>query len=92
VTQALALYVERQFYVGSSYNASQILCAAIPYEDGVLIVSSNRVSTDQVAGLGGELKRTIGRRQLRGEIVKRFDRIRAALGRPVGPPERVESP
>jgi hypothetical protein len=92
VTQALALYVERQFYVGSSYNASQILCAAIPYEDGVLIVSSNRVSTDQVAGLGGELKRTIGRRQLRGEIVKRFDRIRAALVRPVGPPERVESP
>jgi len=92
VTQALALYVERQFYVSSSYNASQILCAAIPYEDGVLIVSSNRVSTDQVAGLGGELKRTIGRRQLRGEIVKRFDRIRAALVRPVGPPERVESP
>jgi hypothetical protein len=45
-----------------------------------------------VAGLGGELKRTIGRRQLRGEIVKRFDRIRAALVRPVGPPERVESP
>ena len=92
VTPALALYVERQVYVGHTYNASQILCAAVPYEDGVLILSSNRVSTDQVAGLGGELKRTIGRRQLRGEIVKRFDRIRAALVRPTGPPERVESP
>jgi hypothetical protein len=92
VTPALALYVERQFYVGHTYNASQILCAAVPYEDGVLILSSNRVSTDQVAGLGGELKRTIGRRQLRGEIVKRFDRIRAALVQPTGPPERVESP
>src|SRR5229473_2649245 len=91
VTPALALYVERQFYVGNTYNASQILCAAVPYEDGVLILSSNRVSTDQVAGLGGEMKRLIGRRQLRSEIVKRFDRIRAALVRPLGPPDRVES-
>jgi hypothetical protein len=37
------------------------------------------------------MKRMIGRRQLRAEIVKRFDRIRAALARPA-PPERVESP
>jgi hypothetical protein len=89
VTPQLALYVERHVYVGHSYNASQILSGAVPFEDGVLVFSSNRVSTDQVAGLGGELKRTIGRRQLRGEIVKRFDRIRAAL---VKPPERPESP
>jgi hypothetical protein len=92
VTPHLALYVERHVYVGHSYNASQILSGAVPYEDGVLVFSSNRVSTDQVAGLGGELKRTIGRRQLRGEIVKRFDRIRAALVKPTAPPERVESP
>ncbi|HEX4993647.1 MAG TPA: hypothetical protein VFX87_01710 [Methylomirabilota bacterium] len=92
VTPQLALYVERHVYVGHSYNASQILSGAVPYEDGVLVFSSNRVSTDQVAGLGGELKRAIGRRQLRGEIVKRFDRIRAALLKPAAPPERVESP
>ena len=92
VTPALALYVERQFYVGHTYNASQILCAAVPYEDGVVILSSNRVSTDQVGGFGGDMKRMIGRRQLRAEIVKRFDRIRAALARPTRPPEQVESP
>jgi hypothetical protein len=92
VTPQLAFYVERHVYVGHTYNASQILSGAVPYEDGVLVFSSNRVSTDQVAGLGGELKRTIGRRQLRGEIVKRFDRIRAALVKPTAPPERVESP
>ncbi|HEY7651202.1 MAG TPA: hypothetical protein VIG07_00165 [Methylomirabilota bacterium] len=91
VGPALALYVERHVYVGHTYNASQILCAAVPFEDGVLIFSSNRVSTDQVAGLGGEMKRMIGRRQLRAEIVKRFDRIRAALAAPA-PPVRVESP
>jgi hypothetical protein len=92
VTPQLALYVERHVYVGHTYNASQILSGAVPYEDGVVVFSSNRVSTDQVAGLGGELKRVIGRRQLRGEIVKRFERIRAALVKPTAPPERVESP
>jgi hypothetical protein len=92
VTPQLALYVERHVYVGHSYNASQILSGAVPYEDGVLVFSSNRVSTDQVGGLGGEMKRMIGRRQLRGEIVKRFDRIRAALVKPPAPPKEVESP
>ena len=91
VTPALALYVERHVYVGHTYNASQILSAAVPYESGVLILSSNRVSTDQVAGFGGDMKRLIGRRQLRAEILKRFDRIRAALAAPT-PPARVESP
>jgi len=91
VSPAMALYVERHIYVGHTYNASQILSAAVPYEDGVLILSSNRVSTDQVAGFGGDMKRLIGRRQLQAEIVKRFDRIRAALAAPA-PPTRVESP
>jgi hypothetical protein len=91
VTAARALYVERQIYVGHTYNASQILCVAIPYEDGVVILSSNRVATEQITGLGADMKKLIGRRQLRGEIVKRFDRIRSAFVRPA-PPVRVESP
>ena len=91
VTPQLAVYVERHVYVGHSYNASQILSGALPFEDGVLVFSSNRVSTDQVTGFGGDMKRAIGRRQLRGEIVKRFDRIRTALAR-LAPPSRTESP
>ena len=91
VTAGIAVYVERHVYVGHTYNASQIFSGAVPYEDGALVFSSNRVSTDQVAGFGGDMKRLIGRRQLRGEIVKRFDRIRAALARPA-PPSPVESP
>ncbi|HME95234.1 MAG TPA: hypothetical protein VKN16_13590 [Methylomirabilota bacterium] len=91
VTGARALYVERQIYVGHTYDASQILCVAVPYEDGVVILSSNRVATEQVTGLGADMKKLIGRRQLRGEILKRFDRIRAAFVRPA-PPVRVESP
>ena len=91
VTAAAALYVERQIYVGHTYDASQVLCVAVPYEDGVVILASSHVATEQITGLGGDMKKLIGRRQLRGEILKRFDRIRAALVRP-GPPGRVESP
>jgi hypothetical protein len=91
VTPRIALYVERHVYAGHSYNASQILSGAVPYEDGVVVFSSNRVATEQVGGFGGEMKRLIGRRQLRGEIASRFDRLRAAVGRPA-PPVRVESP
>lgn len=71
-----------------SYNASQVLAAAVPYEDGTLVFCTNRVSTDQVAGIGGDVKRMIGRRQLRAEIAKRFDRIRAVVENP----PRIESP
>jgi hypothetical protein len=92
VTPTAAFYVERHFYVGQLYIASEILCAAVPYEHGVILLSSNRVSTDQVTGLGGEMKRIIGRRQLRSEITKRFERIRAALARTLAPPDRTESP
>ena len=91
VTSAAALYVERQIYVGHTYNASQVLCVAVPYEDGVVILASSHVATEQITGLGGDVKKLIGRRQLRGEIVKRFDRIRAALARP-GVPTQVQSP
>jgi hypothetical protein len=83
--------VEQHIYVGHTYNASQILCVAVPYEDGVVILSSSHVATEQITGLGGDMRKLIGRRQLRGELVKRFDRIRSALVRP-GIPERVESP
>lgn len=81
----LALLVERHFYVGHSYNASQTLSGGVPWENGTLVFTTARVSTDQVAGMGTDLKRTLGRRQLRAEIIRRFDRIRAALARPVRP-------
>jgi hypothetical protein len=84
----LALLVERHFYVGHTYNASQTLSGGIPWEDGTLVFTTARVSTDQVAGMGTDLKRALGRRQLRAEVIRRFDRIRAALAKP----PRTESP
>lgn len=52
--------VQRQFYVTAGYNVEQALALLLPVEEGTLVVYTNRTSTDQVAGFGGQLRRKIG--------------------------------
>jgi hypothetical protein len=82
------IHVERYFYVGHSFNATEILTGALARQDGTLVFCTSRVSTDEILGLGNQLKRTVGRSQLRDEMHTRLDRLRASLSRPVS----VESP
>jgi hypothetical protein len=84
------MHVERYFYVGHSYNATEILTGAVAHPDGTLVFSTIRVSTDEILGIGNQLKRTIGRSQMRDESRARLDRLRASLT-PTRPPS-VESP
>jgi hypothetical protein len=81
----LVLQVERHFYVGHSYNSSQVVTGGLPFQNGVLVFSTSRVSTDQVTGFANELKRGVGRRQLRAEVRRRLDRFRAVLVQPARP-------
>jgi hypothetical protein len=74
-----AVIVSRQFYVGHSYNSSQLSIGCLPYRDGALVFYASRTSTDQVAGMGSSLKHSIGREQMRAEIVKRLKKIRQLL-------------
>jgi len=80
--------VERYFYVGHSFNATEVLTGAFAHQEGTLVFCISRVSTDEILGLGNQLKRTVGRSQLRDEMRTRFDKLRASLGRPPS----VESP
>ena len=73
-----ALLVERQYYAGHSYNSMQILAGCIPTQGGTIVFYSNRTFTDQVAGFASGMKHSIGRGQMRDEIVKGFQEIRAA--------------
>jgi hypothetical protein len=82
------IHVERYFYVGHSFNATEVLTGALAHQDGTLVFCISRVSTDEILGLGNQLKRTVGRSQLRDEIRTRLDKLRASLSRPVS----VESP
>ena len=81
-SSSLVLHVERYFYVGHSYNAGQILTGALPYQDGTVVFSTGRMSTDEVLGIGNQVKRTIGRAQLRDEMRRRLDRLRGSQLRP----------
>ena len=76
-----AFLAERQYYVGHSYNSMQILAGCIPMEKGTFVFYSNRTFTDQVAGFASGMKHSIGRGQMRDEIVKGFQEIRAAAAR-----------
>ncbi len=69
----------RQFYVGHSYNSNQLIIACLPYLDGSLVLYANRNFTDQVAGFGSGLKHSIGREQMRGEIIKRLRNLHKAI-------------
>jgi hypothetical protein len=71
--------LSRQFYVGHSYNSNQLSIACLPYHDGSLVFYANRNFTDQVAGFGSNLKHSIGREQMQGEIIKRLINLRKAL-------------
>ncbi|MEC4748109.1 hypothetical protein [Methylomicrobium sp. Wu6] len=68
--------IVRQFYVGHSYNSTQLSVACLPYRNGSLLFYANRSFTDQVAGMGSSLKHSIGREQMKGEIIKQLTNLR----------------
>ncbi len=86
VRPELALHVERHFFVAHAYNSSQTLTGAFPWGTGTLLFTLARVSTDLVTGIGGDVKRALGRRQLRTDLGGRLDRLRGAVAR-VQPPQ-----
>ena len=77
-----AFMAERQFYVEHSYNSLFLLAGVMPMSGGTIVLYSNRTFTDQVAGLGSGLRHSIGRKQMRDEIVKGFEQIRTTVSRP----------
>jgi hypothetical protein len=76
------IHLERYFYVGHSFNSTEILTGALAYQDGTMVFSTTRVSTDEVLGMAGQLKRTVARGQVRDEMRTRLERLRSAIPRP----------
>ncbi|HET8578284.1 MAG TPA: hypothetical protein VFO18_14385 [Methylomirabilota bacterium] len=82
------VHVERYFYVGHSYNAAQIVTGAFAYESGSVVFATSRFSTDEILGVASQMKRAVGRGQLRDEMRKRLERLRTLLILP----QPVQSP
>jgi len=58
-----------------------VAAGGLPYKDGTLVFYSTRSSTDQVAGMGSSLKHSIGREQMKKEMIKRLQRLNKDLKR-----------
>jgi hypothetical protein len=80
--------VERQFYVNAGYNAAQSIAVFVPTDAGTIVVYTHRASTDQVDGLGGSIKRSLGNvvlaSQLEGMLQKMQKEMKASSA-PSGP-------
>jgi hypothetical protein len=68
--------LSRDYYVGHSFNASQAVAGALPIDGGTAIFYANRTATDQVAGFGGSLKRSIGGGMMRDSLVEAMEGVR----------------
>ena len=80
VEPGAAFLAERQFYVGHSYNALQVLAGLMPIEGSTLVFYLNRTSTDQVAGALSPLRHDAGRRLMAKEIRAHFEQLRGDPG------------
>ncbi|HEX4824091.1 MAG TPA: hypothetical protein VFV19_07240 [Candidatus Polarisedimenticolaceae bacterium] len=76
------LGMERQFYVGHSYNCLLIMSGCLGLGGETLVFYINRTSTDQVAGFPQGTRHSLGRRHMRAEIIASLEKIRAKYERP----------
>ena len=72
---------DREFYVSHGYNTSQAFAGFIPVPEGTLVVYRSRVSTDQVAGFGSSVKKSIGRNVMAKQLTDIFERSRDSFER-----------
>lgn len=72
-----ALILSRQFFVGHTYNSSQILIGCLPYNSGSIVFYVHKTSTDRVAGTGQKLKHSIGRKKMKEQMIVNLKALRS---------------
>jgi len=70
---------ERDFYVSHGYNTSQVISGVIAVAGGTIVFYANRVSTDQLTGVGSSLKQAIGNNVMAAELTAMFEGSRACF-------------
>lgn len=74
-------FATRQYYVSQGYNAEQAEGGFLPVQGGTMVVYAAHAFTDQVAGMGGSLKRGIGRRVMAEKLREMFEANRKRIER-----------
>lgn len=72
--------IERRFYSGYDYDSLQIVTGILPTSDRQCAVFYlNHTYTAQVAGFGGGVKRSVGRKLMQKELVAEMERAQKAV-------------
>lgn len=74
-------FATRQYYVSQGYNAEQAEGGFLPVQGGTMVVYGAHAFTDQVAGMGGSMKRGIGRRVMAEKLREMFEANRKRIER-----------
>jgi hypothetical protein len=73
--------VRREFYASTGYNAEQSIAGLLPVVGGTVVLSMSHAFTDQVAGSGGAMKRSIGSRVMAAQMREIFEKGRKRIER-----------
>ena len=65
--------IQRQYYASTGYNGQQAVAGFLPVEGGTVVIYGGHAFTDQVAGVGGSMKRGIGRRVMAEKMKEIFE-------------------
>lgn len=70
----------RQYDASTNYNGEQSVAGFLPVSGGSVVVVSSHAFTDQVAGFGGSMKRSIGSGVMTRKMKEIFAAGRAKVG------------
>jgi hypothetical protein len=60
--------VRREYYVSTGYNAEQTVAGFLPVQGGTVAVCTVHAFTEQVTGVGGSMKRSIGNKVMASKM------------------------
>jgi hypothetical protein len=69
------MMLQRQYYVSEGFNSVQAIAALLPVSGGTIVIYSNHTSSDQVEGIGGGAKRSIGRDMMAAQLEGLFGEL-----------------
>lgn len=71
--------MQRQFYVSAGYNSMEAVAGFLPSQSDTIVAYAGRTSTDQVEGIGGGTRRSLGSRVLASQLESMFEKARAQV-------------
>ena len=73
-------FARRQYYASTGYNGEQSVAGFLPASDGTVVAWTSHAFTDQVAGFGGSMKRSIGSSVMARKMREIFEAGRKKVG------------